>query len=329
MERVSVVMTMRKMKKSSLVLSLLVGMTMLTGCVDQHPNRTSAVSVDGNPLEVAKGMVDELDHPVRIVATSPAVVEICDRLDLDLVGVPNSNVTVLPRRYEDCLRIGLAMSPDMELVSSVKPDWILGPSSLISDLKPKFETLNSQYAFLNLKSVEGMYTSMDELGYLFGKSQEANMERQKYESFMKEYQTLHDGKESPKVMILMGLPGSYIIATENSYVGSLVEMAGGTNVYAGSNQEFLNVNTEDMKQRNPDIILRCAHALPDEIVKMFDEEFQTNDIWSHFKAVQEGKVYDLTYQNFGMSAKFNYPNALEELEPLLYGEEDMYEEDVE
>ena len=30
--------------------------------------------------------------------------------------------------------------------------------------------------------------------------------------------------------LLMGLPGSYIIATENSYVGSLVALAGGENV---------------------------------------------------------------------------------------------------
>ena len=45
--------------------------------------------------------------------------------------------------------------------------------------------------------------------------------------------------------MLMGLPGSYIIATENSYVGSLVELAGGENVYAGTDQEFLTVNTED------------------------------------------------------------------------------------
>ena len=42
----------------------------------------------------------------------------------------------------------------------------------------------------------------------------------------------------------MGLPGSYIVATENSYVGSLVEMAGGQNVYAGTDEEFLSANTE-------------------------------------------------------------------------------------
>ena len=123
----------------------------------------------------------------------------------------------------------------------------------------------------------------------------------------------------------MGFPGSYIIATENSYVGSLVAMAGGENVYAGSDQEFLNVNTEDMKQKEPDIILRTAHAMPDQVADMFKEEFQENDIWQHFSAVQNDRVYDLTQGNFGMSANFNYPQALAELQEIFYPETEKTE----
>ncbi|MDR2487602.1 MAG: ABC transporter substrate-binding protein, partial [Clostridiales Family XIII bacterium] len=116
------------------------------------------------------------------------------------------------------------------------------------------------------------------------------------------------------------LPGSYLVATENSYVGNLVELAGGVNVYGGTGEEFLNVNTEDMEQRDPDIILRAAHALPEDVVEMFKEEFETNGIWKHFRAVQEGRVHDLPYEMFGMSAKFNYGEALELLDGLFYGE---------
>ena len=99
-----------------------------------------------------------------------------------------------------------------------------------------------------------------------------------------------------------------------------MELAGGENVYAGTDQEFLTVNTEDMKTKEPDVILRAAHALPDQIVEMFNEEFATDDIWQHFDAVKNGRVYDLTYEYFGMSANFNYPEALEELQPMLYPE---------
>ncbi len=119
----------------------------------------------------------------------------------------------------------------------------------------------------------------------------------------------------------MGLHGSYVVATENSYAGSLVELAGATNVYAGTDQEFLNVNTEDMLKKNPDIILRTAHAMPDSVMEMFAEEFRTNDIWKHFSAVQNDQVYDLPPEYFGMSANFTHPEALEVLDEILFRED--------
>ena len=218
------------------------------------------------------------------------------------------------------------MAPDMEIVASLDPDWILSPATLQADLQPKYEAIDTDWAFLNLRSVQGMYRSIQELGEIFGREEQAQKMVDEFTKFYEDYKNTNEGKDAPKVLILMGLPGSYIIATENSYVGSLVELAGGQNVYAGTDQEFLTVNTEDMKTKEPDVILRAAHALPDQIVEMFNEEFETNDIWQHFDAVKNGCVYDLTYEYFGMSADFDYPEALEELQPMLYPESEADEE---
>jgi iron complex transport system substrate-binding protein len=249
------------------------------------------------------------------------VADITDKLELDLVGVCSSTISTIPSRYDDAEKIGTAMSPDTEIVKSLDADWILSPSSLQGDLQPKYATIGTKSIFLNLKSVEGMYQSIDDLGELFDREEQAQALIDEYESFMREYKEKNADKEKPTVLVLMGLPGSYIVATENSYVGSLVKLAGGINVYQGETDEFLNANTEDMQKCDPDIILRCAHAMPDDVVEMFKEEFETNDIWKHFRAVEEGKVYDLSYEYFGMSAGFDYPQALEELQPILYGEE--------
>ncbi|HIX73312.1 MAG TPA: heme ABC transporter substrate-binding protein IsdE [Candidatus Anaerobutyricum stercoripullorum] len=314
-----------------LILSALI-LWLLTGCmVDQHPEdaRTTAVEtvetmltiidpVEKAAVEKAKSEVRAMDAEPRIVATSPSVAEICDRLELPLVGVCASTISELPKRYADVTTVGTAMSPDMEIVSSLNPDWILSPSSLQTDLEPKYESLDTDWAFLNLRSVQGMYRSIQELGEIFDREEQAQTMVEEFQDFYEEYKSQNEGKAHPKVMILMGLPGSYIIATENSYVGSLVELAGGENVYAGTDQEFLTVNTEDMEKKNPDVILRAAHALPDQVVEMFKEDFETNDIWKHFSAVQNGRVYDLTYEYFGMSANFYYPEALKELQPMLY-----------
>lgn len=281
----------------------------LSGCVDQHPEETAANEGVGS-------------GEVRLVATSPSVVDICDRLDLELVGVCSSTLSAIPERYGDAEQVGTAMAPDTEIVKSLSPDWILSPSSLQSDLQPKYAAIETKSIFLDLKSVDGMYKSIEQLGKLFGREEQAQKMIGEYDAFMKDYKDKNAGKESPAVLVLMGLPGSYIVATDNSYVGSLVKMAGGINVYGdGDGQEFLNANTEDMQTKDPDIIVRCAHALPEDVVEMFNEEFNTNDIWKHFRAVEEGKVYDLSYEYFGMSAGFDYPEALEELQPILYGEE--------
>ena len=279
-----------------------------SGCVNQHPEQNT----------------DDVSGEVRIVATSPAAVDICDRLELDLVGVCSSTLSTIPERYQDVTTVGTAMSPDLEILKSLNPDYVLSPNSLQSDLQPKYASIGVNSLFLNLRSVEGMYASIEGLGEKFGREEQAQALVDEYEQFMEEYRSQNEGKESPTVLVLMGLPGSYIVATESSYVGNLVKLAGGINVYGdGDGQEFLTANTEDMKTKEPDIILRAAHALPDDVMEMFKEEFETNDIWKHFEAVQEGRVYDLPYELFGMSAKFNYPDALEVLQPLLYGEESV------
>lgn len=295
-----------KLKK---ILSLVLAGVMalcVTGCVNQHPEETTSTNES---------------REVRLVATSPAVVQICNRLDLDLVGICQST-SDLPERYDGVTTVGMAMNPDLEIIKSLDPDYILSPATLQNDLQPKYASIGVSSLFLNLKSVEGMYASIEGLGEKFGREEEAAVMLEEFDSFITEFAEKNAGKESPKVLVLMGLPGSYIIATDNSYVGSLVKLAGGTNVYGdGDGQEFLFANTEDMKTKEPDVILRAAHGLPDEARKMFAEEFSTNDIWQHFKAVQKGRVYDLDSSLFNMSANFSYEEALKALQPMLYGEE--------
>ena len=295
-----------KLKKIlSLVLAGVMALS-VTGCVNQHPEETSSTNESSE---------------VRLVATSPAVAQICNRLNLDLVGICQST-SELPERYDGVTTVGMAMNPDLEIIKSLDPDYILSPATLQNDLQPKYASIGVSSLFLNLKSVEGMYASIEGLGKKFGREEEAAVMLEEFDSFMTEFAEKNAGKESPKVLVLMGLPGSYIIATDNSYVGSLVKLAGGTNVYGdGDGQEFLFANTEDMKTKEPDVILRAAHGLPDEARKMFAEEFATNDIWQHFKAVQEGRVYDLDSDLFNMSANFSYEEALKALQPMLYGEE--------
>lgn len=283
----------------ALILTLIIALS-LCSCVDQHAEKKK-----------------DSGENKKVIATSPATVEICNKLDIKLIAVPESDFTIADK-YKDLPRIGSPMSPDIEKIKSLSPDYVISPISLKNELEKKYKNAELNYEFINLSSVDGMFDSIKKLGDEFGREKEAKALIDEHKQYMKKFNSSVEGKKHPKVLVLMGLPGSYVIATNKSYVGSLVELAGGENVYTDDSKEFLTVNTEDMKTKNPDIILRASHAMPDDVKNMFAKEFAENDIWKHFDAVQNGKVYDLDNTLFNMSANFNYRNALEELKKLLY-----------
>lgn len=284
--------------------SVLAFSALISGCVNQYEDSSTTTPSENN-------------EDIRLVITSPAIAEITDKLELEAVGICDTSFEI-PKRYENVEKIGYAMSPDLEIVKSLNPDYVLSPLTLIEDLQPKYASIQVKSLFLNLKSVDGLYSAISDLGKILNRDEQAQRLVDEYSTFINEYKEKNKDKVAPKVLILMGLPGSYVVATEHSYAGSLVKLAGGINVYEDETAEFINANTEDMKAKDPDIILRTAHALPDRVMEMFAEEFETNDVWKHFRAVKENKVYDLSYERFGMSAKFNYPQALEELQEILY-----------
>lgn len=281
------------------------------GCVNQNqkPKETSAVG----------------EEP-RIVATTPSIMNICNMLELDLVGIPTTS-SQIPDRYSQCTQVGMAMNPDLEVIASLEPTDVLmaggSSTSAVTGLIPgqgqTADAVEIPKNYVDVSSVEGLYDTLEQLGDRYGKEQQAAKYLEEYEQFMADYKEKTEGKESPKVLILMGLPGSYIEATPNSYVGSLVEMAGGVNVVSDDSDEaFLTWNTEQLYELDPDVILLTAHGMPEQAMEMFEDEFRTNTVWKNFRAVNEGRVYQLDYTIFNMSATFDWMDGLNQLYSIFY-----------
>ena len=108
----------------------------LTACVDQHPDSRE----------------DNHRQTVCVLwQRHRQLQQICDKLDLDLVGVCRTSGT-LPERYKDVTQVGVtAMSPDMEILKSLSPDYVLSPNSLQSDLQPKYASIQVKSLFSDPK----------------------------------------------------------------------------------------------------------------------------------------------------------------------------------
>ncbi|MQM83056.1 heme ABC transporter substrate-binding protein IsdE [Lactobacillus buchneri] len=191
----------------------------------------------------------------RIVATTFAVVQIADKLDLPLVGVPTTQ-NKIPARYAHAARVGNPMNPSVEKIASLKPTVVYSVTTL------------------------------------------------------------------PRVLVLMGLPGaSYMIATNQSYVGDLVAIAGGHNVFSSKTQEFVSPNDEAIKKAQPQVILRLAHALPNIVIPQFNSEFKSDPMWKTLPAVKNHRVYDLEEPNFDATANMRAAKALQIVSNWLYPQE--------
>ncbi|EGS30622.1 putative high-affinity heme uptake system protein IsdE [Peptoniphilus sp. oral taxon 375 str. F0436] len=169
------------MKKTKMIILVLTCIILLTSCVDQKQRSKSA----------GKGNL-------KIAATSMATVYIMEKLNLDLVAVPDSKIDPMPERYKDVPKVGMAMTPDIEKLKAIQPDYVFSPVSLISDLLPKYKAADLDYGFLNLNNIEGMYKSIDDLGKLLDREKEAKALRDDYEKFIKDYRKKHEGKKLQK-----------------------------------------------------------------------------------------------------------------------------------
>ncbi|RAT04593.1 heme ABC transporter substrate-binding protein IsdE [Bacillus cereus] len=291
-----------RVKKIASVLMAIILLVSIAGC--SSPKKETAKQVKSESKE-------------RIVATTVAVTEIMDALEVDLVGVPTSSKT-LPKRYKGLPEVGNPMSPDMEKVKSLKSSEVLSVTTLEYELKPVFDGVGIKANFLDLTSLKNMQNSISDLGKKYGREKQAEEVVTKLDKKVTSIQKEVKGKKEPTVLILLGVPGSYLVATEHSYIGDLVKQLGGKNIVQGEQVEYLASNTEYLKKADPDIILRAAHGMPDEVVKMFDKEFKTNDIWKHFAAVKNNRVYDLEERLFGTTGNLAAIEALDELKKMMY-----------
>lgn len=277
---------------------------------------SSCVSQD-NPTSTAEEKED-----ISIAVTSAAICEILDKLDYDnVVGIPETE-NEIPERYENATEIGAPMSPDLEIISSLSPDLILSPISLEGSLSEQYSTAEVDAEFLDLSSVEGMYEAITYLGELLDRKEQAEALVADYNQYLEGYK--QEEGEAPSVLLLMAFPdGFYLVATEKSYVGNLVELAGGENVYSnydGDEYGFVNINPEDMIQRDADMILVFAHYSEEAAFAYMEEELASNETWQYYDAVSEENVYYLPSSYFGMSATLtSWTDALDYLNPIFYG----------
>lgn len=258
--------------------------------------------------------------PEKVVVTSVAIAEMLDVLGVMPVGIPTS-MTALPAAFDGVTKIGSALKPDAEVISSLKPDVVLGPQSIKDSLNKQLGSAKLNLRFLPTDSLEELKLSLVVLSRVFGQEEKANalIERLTQEETAAVKQA--EGKTAPKVMFLFGSAESFMLMNENTFPGSLAKKLGATNIVASSlktEETYVPLDMESVVAANPDVILLVAHGDPEAAKKAFEADVKKNGAWEKLNAFKNNRVEALDYNLFGVASVVKAPDAYKEIATKLF-----------
>jgi len=258
--------------------------------------------------------------PQRIVTTSVPLTEMLYLLGITPVGVPTST-NPIPADFESIEKIGSPMAPDLEVVTKLEPDLLLGAESLRSTLDKTLEGMDLQKAYLRTESFEDLKLSLKVLGTYFNKKDEMNAALSKILDKENELSKLAEGKELPSVMLVIGTSDSFMVMSEKSYLGSLVKKLGADNIATSVlkvTDTYSPINMENVVAADPDVILVLASGDHGATKDKFKKEIEKNETWTKLSAYKNDKIQILDYSVFGVTSIINAETALTEIAKYFY-----------
>lgn len=250
--------------------------------------------------------------PDKIVTTSVPLTEMLHLLDIVPVGVPTST-NPIPTDFDAITRIGSPMAPDLEVISSLQTELIIGASALQDTLDKAVVGMDLQKAYLPTESYEDLKLSFKVLGTYFGKEEEMNGVLQNIVAKEQELEKLAQGKELSSVMLVIGTSDSFMVMNDKSYLGSLVERLGADNIAKSvlkTESTYSAINLEEIVVADPDMIFVLASGDHGANEDKFKKEVAQNSAWTQLSAYKNDKILMLDYSIFGVTSIANIDTAL-------------------
>ena len=258
--------------------------------------------------------------PEKIVTTSVPLTEMLHLLGITPVGVPTST-NPIPADFDAITKIGSPMAPDLEVISSLQTDLILGAASLQSSLDQALTGMNIATAYLPTESYDDLKLSFKVLGTYFGKEEKMNEVLQSIVAKEDELKAKGQGKELPSVMLVIGTSDSFMVMSDKSYLGSLVERLGADNIAKSvlkAESTYSPMNLEDIVVADPDMIFVLASGDHGANEDKFKQEIEKNSAWTQLSAYKNDKIYMLDYSTFGVTSIANVETALSTIADYFY-----------
>lgn len=246
------------------------------------------------PSVSENGDVSEKTY-ARVVSLTPAVTEIIYALGREdrLIGV--SKFCQYPPEAQEKMIVGGFYDANREVLVTLSPDVVFLQKGE-NDVQKNLENVGIRTHSLELRSVEAVYESIQQLGVMLQAEAEAETLVTEMKNRM---ETLRMNAEKmfpvrKRVLLVVGRnydgngPEEVYITGNDGFCNALVEAAGGENAYTGR-IPFPKVSLEGILLMNPDVIVE---SVPEASRRRISDEEIVRE-WKNvdITAVKNGAIY--------------------------------------
>ena len=207
--------------------------------------------------------VDAQPSPRRVVSLVPSATEALFAMGVGsrLVGV--GSYDTFPPEVQRLPRVGALLDPDIERILALKPDLMVCYASQV-DLQTQLSRVGISLFRYKHGSLADVVSTIRQLGVAIGAPAEAEALASSIDRDLEAVRARAAGLTRPRVMLVIGRESRSLrtISVSGGYgfLHDLVELAGGVNVFGEIKRESLNINTETVLARAPDVILELRYS---------------------------------------------------------------------
>jgi iron complex transport system substrate-binding protein len=238
-------------------------------------------------------------QPERIVSTFPSVTETLFALGAGARVVGVSNYCRYPPAVLSLPKVGSYTKPDPEKIALLHPDLVIIQRSAVA-LGERLSALGIRHAEIKVGSLADIYLMIHDIGSAVGLPDRAEKLNGDIRSRLDALRADTNGKSRPTVLIVLGrTPGlltNLVAVGPGTYLGELLEIAGGRNVLTDTAIAYPRISLETVVRANPDVILD-ASMMGDTTTETGVLETRLRQPWLDrhgLNAVKNGMVLGLT-----------------------------------
>jgi iron complex transport system substrate-binding protein len=184
---------------------------------------------------------------------------------------------------------------NLEQVTALKPDLVIGVDAQEPFLREKLKGLGVRALFVKSQSLVDVFTSIGEIGKATGHEQEATALSAKTQREIDVVQKAVTNRPRPRVLCVVDrIPGTIrdlYTATRGSYLDELISIAGGDSIAPAAEHGYGKITKEAVLTLNPEVIIDMVQGSKGKFGE--DPVAVWNEL-AEVQAVRDKRIYSMT-----------------------------------